>query len=99
MAITKVSYKLGTLPLIFTHWSKLKWELSSRERKVKILFFTLFHLGGKFWFEFWVEFSKITKNGLKVGKNSLKVGFDLVWWVPYSALLFVGGHDTNYREV
>ena len=46
-----------------------------------------------------VEFWKNTKNGLKVRKNSLKVGFDLVWWVPYSVLLFVGGHDTNCLEV
>ena len=46
-----------------------------------------------------VEFSKNTKNGLKVRKNSLKVGFDLVWWVPYCALLFAGGHDVNCREL
>ena len=42
---------------------------------------------------------KNTKNSLKVGKNGLKVGFDLVWWVPYCALLFVGGHDENCREL
>ena len=42
---------------------------------------------------------KNTKNSLKVGKNGLKVRFDLVWWVLYCALLFVGGHDENFREL
>ena len=47
----------------------------------------------------WVEFSKITKNCLKVGKNDLKVRFDMVWWVLYSVLLFEGVHDLDCREL
>ena len=46
-----------------------------------------------------MSFSKIIKNCLKVGKNGLKVGFNLVWWVLYSGLLFEGGHDINCREI
>ena len=49
--------------------------------------------------EFWVEVLKNSKNGLKVRKNSLKVGFDSFWWVPFSGLVFVGGHNIRCREL
>ena len=41
---------------------------------------------------------KNNKNGLKVRKNNLKVGFDSIWWVPYNGFLFVGGHDISFHK-
>ena len=97
MAVTMVSYKLGTLPLIFSHWSKFEvGALLSRSQGNRLILFSLFSFG--WWFL--VEFSKNTKNSLKVRKNNLKLRFDLVWWVPYCVLLLVGGHcrELNWVE-